>query len=42
MGEAIINDKLGEELGRVIIGLGSGKWRLIDDKPDIIRYSEKP
>ena len=40
--EVIINDKLGEELGIVIIGLGSGRWRLINDKPDIVRYSEKP
>lgn len=40
--EVVINDKLGEELGIVIIGTGSGKWRLIDDPPNTIRYSEKP
>ncbi|MEM1643999.1 MAG: hypothetical protein QW369_05520 [Desulfurococcaceae archaeon] len=40
--EVIINDKLGEELGIVIIGLGSGKWRLMDEPQTIVRYSEKP
>lgn len=39
--EVIINDKLGEELGIIIVGMGSGKWRLMDDPPEIIRYSEK-
>jgi len=41
-GEVIINDKLGEELGIVILGLGSGRWRLVDDPPSVVRSSEKP
>ncbi len=40
--EVIVNDKLGEELGIVIIGLGSGKWRFVDDDPSLVRHSEKP
>ncbi|MCS7128429.1 MAG: hypothetical protein N3E36_05300 [Sulfolobales archaeon] len=40
--EVIINDKLGEELGIMIIGLGSGRWRLIDEPQAVVRYSEKP
>lgn len=40
--EVLINDKLGEELGIMIIGMGSGKWKFIDDPTDTVRYSEKP
>ena len=39
--EVLINDKLGEELGIMIIGIGSGKWRFIDDPPDKVRLSER-
>jgi hypothetical protein len=40
--EVILNDKLSEELGIVILGIGSGRWRFDDDRPDIVRSSEKP
>ncbi len=40
--EVLVNDFLGEELGIVIIGLASGKWRFIDDPPDKIRRSYPP
>jgi len=40
--EALINDKLVEELGIVIVAAGSGKWRFIDDPVDVIRVTEKP
>ncbi|WP_440059410.1 hypothetical protein ACSU1N_06380 [Thermogladius sp. 4427co] len=40
--EVIVNDKLGEELRVVLLGLASGKWRFIDDPPELVRYSEKP
>lgn len=40
--EVLINDKLGEELRIMVIGLGSGRWRFIDDKPDVVRFAESP
>lgn len=40
--EVLINDKLSEELGIMLIAIGSGKWRFLDDGSDKIRYSEKP
>lgn len=40
--EVLVNDKLGEELGIVILGMGSGRWRFADDPPGKTRYSEKP
>jgi len=40
--EVLLNDKVTEELGIVILLPASGKWRFIDDKPDIIRPSIKP
>ncbi len=38
----IINDKLSEELGIVILAAGSGKWRFADDDAGKVRYSEPP
>ncbi len=38
----MISDKLAEEFGIVLLAIGSGKWRFIDDPPDKVRYSEKP
>jgi hypothetical protein len=40
--EALISDKLAEELGLVLLAIGSGKWRFADDPLDRVRYSEKP
>ncbi|WP_243679262.1 hypothetical protein [Vulcanisaeta distributa] len=40
--EVIINDKLSEELGIVILAAGSGKWRFVDDDASKVRYSEPP
>jgi hypothetical protein len=40
--EVVLNDKLSEELGIMILGIGSGRWRFVDDPPDKIRFSEKP
>jgi len=40
--EVLISDKLAEELGLVLLAIGSGKWRFADDPPDKVRYSEKP
>jgi hypothetical protein len=40
--EVLINDKLMEELGIVVVAAGSGKWRFIDDPVDRIRVTEKP
>jgi len=40
--EVLINDKLTEELGIVLLAAGSGKWRFADDPPDRVRYSERP
>jgi len=40
--EVLISDELAEELGLVLLAIGSGKWRLADDPPDMVRYSEKP
>jgi hypothetical protein len=40
--EVLISDKLAEELGLVLLAIGSGKWRFFDDPPDKVRYSEKP
>jgi hypothetical protein len=40
--EVLVNDKLTEELGIILLATGSGKWRFTDDPPDKIRYSEKP
>ncbi len=40
--EVLINDKLVEELGIVVVAAGSGKWRFIDDPVDKVRITEKP
>lgn len=40
--EVLINDKLIDELGIVILAAGSGKWRFVDDPPDKVRITEKP
>jgi hypothetical protein len=40
--EVLINDKLVEELGIVVVAAGSGKWRFIDDPADKVRVTEKP
>jgi len=40
--EVLINDKLVEELGIVVVAAGSGKWRFIDDPVDKVRVTEKP
>jgi len=40
--EVLINDKLTEELGIILIATGSGKWKFADDPPEKIRLSEKP
>jgi len=40
--EVLINDKLGEELGIIILGLASGKWKLIDDPADKVRKTYPP
>ena len=40
--EVIINDKLSEELGIVILAAGSGKWRFVDDDISKVRFSETP
>jgi hypothetical protein len=40
--EVLVNDKLTEELGIILLATGSGKWRFADDPADKIRYSEKP
>jgi hypothetical protein len=38
--EVLMNDKLTEELGIILLATGSGKWRFIDDPADKIRYSQ--
>jgi len=40
--EVLVNDKLTEELGIILLATGSGKWRFVDDPSDKVRYSEKP
>ena len=40
--EVLVNDKLGEALGLVLLALGSGKWRFADDPPEMVRSSEPP
>ncbi len=40
--EVLINDKLGEELRIVILGMASGRWRFEDDPPSIVRKSYPP
>jgi len=40
--EVLISDVLAEEFGIVLLAIGSGKWRFIDDPLDKVRYSEKP
>ena len=40
--EALVNDKLTEELGIVLLAPGSGKWRFVDDPFDKVRGSERP
>jgi len=40
--EVLINDVLGEELGIVILGLASGRWRFADDDPSVVRRSYPP
>jgi hypothetical protein len=40
--EVLISDKLAEDLGIVLIAPGSGRWKFIDDPPDVIRRSERP
>ncbi len=40
--EVLVNDVLGEELGIVILGLASGRWRFRDDPPEKVRRSYPP
>jgi len=40
--EVLVNDKLTEELGIILLAAGSGRWRFVDDPADKVRYSEKP
>ena len=40
--EVLINDKLGEELGIIILGLASGRWKLVDDPADKVRKTYPP
>jgi|UniRef100_A0A7J3X6R3 hypothetical protein len=40
--EVLVNDKLTEELGVVLLAPGSGRWRFADDPADRVRGSEKP
>ncbi|MCF3653316.1 MAG: hypothetical protein L2C94_004035 [Aigarchaeota archaeon] len=40
--EVLVNDKLTEELGIILLATGSGKWRFVDDPADRVRHSEKP
>jgi len=40
--EVLVNDKITEGLGIVLLAAGSGKWKFTDDPPNKIRYSEKP
>ncbi len=40
--EVLVNDVLGEELGIVILGLASGRWRFADDPPNTVRKSYPP
>ncbi len=40
--EVLVNDKLTEELGVVLLAPGSGKWRFADDPVDKVRSSERP
>jgi len=40
--EVLVNDKLTEELGIILLATGSGKWRFVDDPADKVRHSEKP
>lgn len=40
--EALINDKLIDRLGIVILAAGAGEWRFKDDPPDKVRSSEEP
>jgi len=40
--EVLINDKLGDELGIVLISMGKGLWRFIDDPLDMVRESKNP
>jgi len=40
--EVLINDKLVEELGIVVVAAGSGKRRFIDNPADKVRVTEKP
>jgi hypothetical protein len=40
--EVLVNDKLTEELGIILLATGSGKWRFVDDPADKVRRSEKP
>jgi len=40
--EVLVNDKLTEELGIVLLAPGSGRWRFVDDPFDKVRGSERP
>jgi len=40
--EVLINDKLGGELGIVLLDLAKGKWRFSDDPSDRVRESSPP
>jgi hypothetical protein len=40
--EVLVNDKLTEELGTILLVTGSGKWRFVDDPADKVRCIEKP
>lgn len=40
--EVLVNDILSEELGIVLLGIASGKWRFMDDPPSKVRRSYPP
>lgn len=40
--EVLINDKLTEELGIILLATESGKWKFKDDPVEVVRESEKP
>ena len=40
--EVLINDKLSEALGLILLAVGSGRWRFTDDPPNRVRSSEAP
>jgi len=38
----LINDKLCDELGLILLSVGKGLWRFSDDPASVVRESEKP